>query len=85
MAKGGWNSMLGGFKQDLLPFMASHGRSEEEKESSLVWRMFKNHRHHIWGFPKIGVPRNHPFIDGFPIINHPLWDPSFIETPIYQT
>ena len=32
----------------------------------------------IWGFPKIGVPLNHPFIDGFALINHP-----FLGTPIY--
>ena len=27
----------------------------------------------IWRFPKIGVPPNRPFIDGFPIVNHPFW------------
>ena len=25
----------------------------------------------IWRFPEIGVPPNHPIIDGFSIINHP--------------
>ena len=36
----------------------------------------------IWGFPKIGVPPNHPFIDGFVLINHPFWVSSFMETSI---
>ena len=27
----------------------------------------------IWGFPKIMVPPNHPFLIGFSIINHPFW------------
>ena len=26
-----------------------------------------------WGFPKIGVPPNHPFLIGISIINHPFW------------
>ena len=26
-----------------------------------------------WGFPKIGVPPNHPILIGFFIINHPFW------------
>ena len=25
-------------------------------------------------FPKMGVPPNHPFVDGFSTINHPFWD-----------
>ena len=33
---------------------------------------------HIWWFPKIGVPPNHPYIDGFSLINHHFWG-----TPIY--
>ena len=28
-------------------------------------------------FPKIGVPLNHPFIDGFPSINHPFLGTTF--------
>ena len=28
----------------------------------------------IWWFPQIGAPRNHAFIEGFPIINQPFWD-----------
>ena len=28
---------------------------------------------HIWMFPKIGVPPNHPFFIWFSIINHPFW------------
>ena len=27
----------------------------------------------IWGFPKIVVPLNHPFLIRFSIINHPFW------------
>ena len=26
-----------------------------------------------WGFPKIGVPPNHPILIGFFILNHPFW------------
>ena len=26
--------------------------------------------HYIWRFPKMGVPQNHPLIDGFFLINH---------------
>ena len=41
-----------------------------------------------WGFPKIGVPRNHhPFLDGiFPDKNQPaIWGyPMIMETPIYS-
>ena len=33
---------------------------------------------HIWVFPKIMVPPNHPFLIGFSIINHPFWG-----TPIF--
>ena len=39
---------------------------------------------HIWGFPKIGVPLNHPFVDGFSLINHPavgaplFWKPPYL-------
>ena len=35
-----------------------------------------------WWFPEMGVPPNHPFIDGFSMINHPAIGVSpFIETP----
>ena len=37
----------------------------------------------MWRFPKIGVPPNHPFIDGFSLIGHPLLGvPPFWETPM---
>ena len=40
---------------------------------------------YIWRFPEIGVPPNHPFIDGFPIINHPFGDtPMTMETNTYM-
>ena len=30
--------------------------------------------HQTWGFPEIGVPPNHPFVDGiFHELNHPFW------------
>ena len=33
--------------------------------------------------PEIGVPPNHPFIDGFSLINHPaIGDPLFMDPPI---
>ena len=36
----------------------------------------------IWLFPKIEVPPNHPFMDGFSLINHPFWGtPMTMETP----
>jgi hypothetical protein len=31
-----------------------------------------------WRVPTIGIPPNHPFVDGFSLINHP-----FLDTPIY--
>ena len=31
-------------------------------------------------FPKVEIPPNHPFLDGFSTINHPFW-----ETPVYFT
>ena len=31
-----------------------------------------------WRFPKIGVPPNHPLIDGFSTINHPFWGISIL-------
>ena len=37
----------------------------------------------LWWFPKIGLPPDHPFIDGFSLINHPFWVPAFMETPVY--
>ena len=36
-----------------------------------VWKKFTEG--HIWLFPKIGVPPNHPILIGFSIINHPFW------------
>jgi len=30
-----------------------------------------------WRFPKIRVPPNHPFIDGFSILNHPAIGDDF--------
>ena len=26
-----------------------------------------------WGFPEMHVPPNHPFVDGFFVINNPCW------------
>ena len=40
----------------------------------------------MWWFPQIGAPPNHPFIDGFCLINHPAIGVSavspFKEPPI---
>ena len=30
-----------------------------------------------WGFPKLGVPPNHPAFNRFSIINHPYWYPIY--------
>ena len=35
----------------------------------------------IWRFPEIRVPPDHPFIDGFSIINHPFWGTSVCGKP----
>ena len=35
----------------------------------------------IWRFPEMGVPLNHPFIDGFPILNHSFWRSPIDGTP----
>ena len=38
----------------------------------------------MWGFPKIGVPLNHPSLDGiFPNKNHPYWGTPIMETPTW--
>ena len=34
-----------------------------------------------WGFPKIGVPLNHPHLIGFSLINQPFLGTPFMETP----
>ena len=40
---------------------------------------------HIWGFPEIGVPPNHPFLDGiFPNKNQPFWIPPWLWKPPYK-
>ena len=42
----------------------------------------------IWWFPEIGVPQNHPFLDGiFPKINHPAMKgyPHLRKPPYYHT
>ena len=39
----------------------------------------------IWGFPEIGVPPNHPFLDGiFPYNSSSYWGTPFMETPIWM-
>ena len=40
--------------------------------------------HHIWVFPKIGVPQNGWFIMENPIKMDDLGIPLFLETPIYE-
>ena len=36
----------------------------------------------IWRFPEIGVPPNHPFLDGiFHEISHPIWGTPILGTP----
>jgi hypothetical protein len=34
-----------------------------------------------WRVPTIGIPPNHPFVDGFSLINHPCWVFPCMETP----
>ena len=38
--------------------------------------LYVNHHYwniHIWVFPNVCLPPNHPFVDGLSIINHPFW------------
>ena len=44
---------------------------------TLIAKMFRISR-----FSKIGVSLNHPFMDGFSIINYPFWVPPFMETTV---
>ena len=38
-----------------------------------------------WRFPEIGVTPNHPYIDGFSLINHPFWgNPDDYANPQHQ-
>ena len=56
--------------------------------SNLKWPTWRRYRHiqgqfpqHCWWCPKIGVPPNHPFIDGFSTINHLFfWDSPLMKT-----
>ena len=54
------------------------------KTPSCVCAVCIYHHISIWGVPEVGVPPNHPFIDGFSLlINHPAMGvPSFMEPPI---
>ena len=56
--------------------------SKKRKPSPVVPERFeykhRNNYKHIWRFPEMGVPPNHPFQWDFPLINHP-----FQGTPIY--
>ena len=45
-----------------------------------IWYMIYDIHIYIRRFPAMGVPLNHPFIDGSSTINHPHWG-----TPIYGT
>ena len=49
----------------------------------IQWTMCLSSRHHllIWGFPKTGVPLNHPCSWDFPLETIHLGVPPFIETP----
>ena len=38
----------------------------------------------IWGVPKMGVPPNHPFIDGFSIMSHPFLGYPHSRKPPYE-
>ena len=39
-------------------------------------------QHVLWGFPEMGVPPNHPCIDGFSLINEAFWaTPMSMEPP----
>ena len=37
----------------------------------------------LGGFLKIGVPLNHPFIEGCSIVNQPFWDPPRLWQPAF--
>ena len=41
-----------------------------------------NYDKNFWGFPKIGVAPNHPFLDGIFSINHPFGEGRRVTLPI---
>ena len=53
----------------------------------MKWNEHNGKRREAWpyrGFLKMGVPPNHPFIDGFSLINHPFWGyPHLWKPPIW--
>ena len=61
-------------------------------EISRVWRWVKTFYCHIWWFPEMGVPPNHPFLDGiFPYKPTSYWgyphgygNPPYLETTIQK-
>ena len=52
----------------------------EETPGALPWPLQL-----VWGYMKVskvmGVPLNHPFIDGFSIGNYPFWGTIIYENP----
>ena len=52
---------------------------------SRVWNQQRRSKIVIWWFPEIGVPPNHPFLDGiFPNKNHPYWGSPIYGTPHFM-
>jgi hypothetical protein len=48
------------------------------------WLIHSQHSSWLWGFPEMGVPLNHPFIDRFSIIKQPILGvPSILGAPPY--
>ena len=43
--------------------------------------LYNNVFYILWGFPKIEVPANLPFIDGLSLINHPFWGSICVSHP----
>ena len=55
-------------------------------KKSMIIRMvnlFQSKPKIIWMSPKIGVPRNHPILIGFSIINHPCLGYPYFQKPPY--
>ena len=49
--------------------------TDDSRAVVLNWQHFAHGmagKQPIWRFPKMGAPPNHPFIDGFSIVNHPI-------------
>ena len=78
----GYGSILGNLPDSLMWTTGLHAFTFTNNPKDGAWHnqtmkyVLRNSQ--IWGFPEIGVPPNHPFLDGiFPC------KPTILDTPIY--